>query len=82
MTQLTKADLAGISPAEIDTAHNQGRLDLLLGRAPEYVELVERAAGVINRADMAALRLEGRDDLIAKAHEEDRIDATNQKDIA
>jgi hypothetical protein len=80
MTQLNRDELKGMTPQEIADAHEAGRLDLALGAHPDDVALVERAAGVINAADMAALRLAGRDDLIVKAHNEDRIDTNNPKD--
>ena len=73
MTQLTREDLKTMSPTEIDAAHNEGRLDLALGLDSDYVELVERASGVITSEDIAALRRAGREDLIVKAHDEDRI---------
>ena len=81
MTQLTKADLADLSPTEIDTAHREGRLDLMLGHDPEYVALVERAAGDIGPSDIAALRQAGREDLVVRALDEDRI-RFNDKDVA
>ena len=60
-------------PTEINTAHDEGRLDLMLGDDPEYVALVERAAGVIGPVDIAALRQAGREDLVVLALDEDRI---------
>lgn len=80
MTQLTREDLKGMTPEDIDTAHDEGRLDLVLGHDPDYVALIERAAGAIGREDIAALRRAGREDLIVKAHDEDRITHTNEKD--
>jgi hypothetical protein len=41
MPQLSREDMKTMTPEEIDTAHEEGRFDLLLGHAPEYVELVD-----------------------------------------
>lgn len=81
MTQLTREDLKTMSPTEIDTAHREGRLDLMLGHDRAYVDLVERAAGDIGPGDIAALRQAGREDLVVLALDEDRI-RFNEKESA
>ncbi len=80
MTQRTRQDMAGMSPQEISDAHDAGQFDLVLGRGAEYVALVERAAGVLGPDDITALRRAGREDLIVRAHEENRINLDNDKD--
>jgi hypothetical protein len=80
MTQLNRDELKGMTPREIADAHDAGRLDLALGADAEHVALLERAAGVISRADLTALRLAGREDLIVLAHDEHRIDPINDKE--
>lgn len=55
--QLSRADLAGMRPAEIEAARVAGQLDTLMGAPPAQVELKARAArqAPLTRAEVAEL---------------------------
>lgn len=65
--QLTAADLKGMTPEQIVTAKQQGRLDHALGVDAAETELLDRARklGQVTRAELNLLRELGRDDLVA-----------------
>lgn len=68
--QLTRDDLAAMTPQAIDEATRAGRCDALLGVAPEASEARRKteAGEAIDLDDVAALKAVGRHDLITKAH--------------
>lgn len=74
MTQLTPEDLKGMTPEEVDAAYTDGRCAVMLGATSEDAELISRAREhLITTDDLRRLRDIGRDDLIAAAHETNRI---------
>ena len=81
-SQLTRADLASMTPEAIDEAHREGRFDTVLGHDRDYLDLVERAGGLVGPADITALRQAGREDLVVRALDEDRINFDNDKEPA
>jgi hypothetical protein len=81
LEQLTVADLAHMTPAQIDEARETGRLARLLGVPDGEIALIDKArTGVINGTDAGALNKLGRHDLVDAAREDGRIDFTNQED--
>lgn len=74
--QLSRADLAGMTPAAINAAREAGQCADLLGVPREQTELITRATRLqpVSRADLAALNRAGRHDLTAAyAPHADRI---------
>lgn len=67
--------LAGMSPEQINTAREEGRLDRLLGADPADVELKYRArhGGTIHAPELARLKYLHLYDEISAAHTEGRI---------
>lgn len=80
--QLTREDLATMTPRAVDDATRAGRCDALLGIAPEVSKARRKAeAGErIDLGDVAALKAAGRHDLITKAHEAGLISTTPHSD--
>jgi len=76
-SQLTRTDLASMAPEEIDTAHNEGRCDGLIGVSDPDIALTTRArTEVLGREDIVALMAIGREDLIEAALTDRRITFT------
>jgi hypothetical protein len=73
--QLTSADLAGMSPQQIDQARQEGRLARLLGVADDEIDLRERVAngGTFTRAEARELNRLGLYDAVLEAHRDGRI---------
>ena len=77
MTQLNRDDMSGLTPEEIDEAHEQDRFALMLGADPDKAALLDRAHdpnATLTAADLKALRAAGRDDLIDEAYTSGRLD--------
>ncbi len=82
-TQLTAADLDGMTPEAIAAAHAAGRFDVALGMPPADAAVIRRAAAgePVTLEDVATLARLGRHDLVNEAHRDNRIAApkeTNQ----
>ena len=74
--QLTDADLVGMTPQEIADAHNTGRLDSLLGAAPDDVSVLDKArrgTDPLTPSDIKHLSEIGAHQLIVDAYDANRI---------
>lgn len=74
--QLTRDDLRGMTPEQIEDAHNSGRLDSLLGMPADDVAVLDRArAGEddLTHSDVQRLKELNRHDLIAQALDNGRL---------
>ena len=76
-SQLTRADLKTMTPAQILQARDHGRLNTIYG-LPAPTD----ATGTLSRADVAALAAEKRHADILKARDENRIDYTGLNERA
>ncbi len=85
MAQLNPADLAHMSPGEIDTARAEGRLNVLLGMNPADAALLDktRTTDPLTAGDVDRLYSLRKFDLIAQANEAGRLadllDPTKEK---
>lgn len=78
--QLSAADLASMTPRDIDEARRTGRLDRLLGVPQADTDLLNRArnGGRLDRADCKRLSELDHPDLIVAARDDDRINYTEE----
>lgn len=65
--QLTRTDIAGMTPEEVVEAHDAGRFDVALGASPADAQLKQRARSgePVTRADIRRLSELGEHQLIA-----------------
>jgi hypothetical protein len=78
--QLTRDDLAGMTPEAIVKASDAGRCDTLLGVPADDIDVIGRARGdePLSRTDLAHLRRIGRHDLIVGAYDRGNITTTEE----
>ncbi len=74
-TQLSRTDLATMTPAEIEKARQEGRLTKILGGSDDEVEAVEigNTDRSLTRGDVDTLTRAGRHDLITEALTDGRL---------
>lgn len=82
--QLTAHDLEDMSPAEIVTAKQEGRLAAYLGAPAEHAAALDRAhtGDHLTDEDVTALWGLGRHDLINEAKSQNRITTTTTTEVS